>query len=57
MERAHGAELGHSDLRMTKRYTQVTDPNNQKAVDALAGYGREQEPGQKPAKISERRAG
>jgi integrase len=49
--------LGHSDLRMTKRYTQVTDPNKKRAVDALAGYGRDQEPGQKPAKISERRAG
>jgi integrase len=49
--------LGHSDLRMTKRYTQVADPNKQRAVDALANYGRENGDCQKIAKISERRVG
>jgi len=49
--------LGHSDLRTTKRYTQVTDPNKQRALDALADYGRGNGDCQKIAKISERTAG
>ena len=31
--------LGHSDLRMTARYTHATDQNLRRAVDALAKYG------------------
>ena len=31
--------LGHSDLRMTARYTHATDQNLRRAVDSLAQYG------------------
>jgi integrase len=33
------ALLGHSDLKMTQRYTHATDSARQRAVEALANYG------------------
>jgi integrase len=49
--------LGHSDLRMTKRYTHATDPNKREAVERLARYGHQHGAGQKSVKNSERREG
>jgi len=35
--------LGHSDLRMTKRYTHATDQRKRQALEQLAQYGKKPE--------------
>lgn len=35
--------LGHSDLKMTKRYTHATDQRKRAAVERIATYGRDNE--------------
>jgi integrase len=49
--------LGHSDLRMTERYTHAPDQNLMRAVDKLANYGQTQKDCHKVATDEKRKAG
>lgn len=49
--------LGHSDLRMTARYTHATDPRKRQAVAKLAKYGQAENVCHKFATSKKRKAG